>query len=319
MKWAWKFLSVAITDSSALKKLSSANAQCAPVHPVITSACVIIRIRLALAELKSHPSLFADSQQVELKCMSLRRFHKKEQDEDKRMSKCRLKERCNTMRGCKQTIFLFVLARNQTKAWARDLDATGSGQGNARERVGKRTQRRQLAKDDAEGQSTMDSRTDQSAWDRVQEQWERQTIWVRSSESTTVGRRKQWVEDQSRWVSIPRGFVEISRKMNVNVSLRTHKECSVNHPSCTWVDPSPYCLFALCYFSPVPSVVFLLATKKCVTPLSEPLDESPAKTELFLEIDKYTGVEGVLSQGRESFLTKWQFVVSSLWSGSVTK
>ena len=38
-------------------------------------------------------------------------------------------------RGCvEQTIFLFILARSQTEASARDFDATGSRQGNARER-----------------------------------------------------------------------------------------------------------------------------------------------------------------------------------------
>ena len=37
-------------------------------------------------------------------------------------------------------------------------------------------------------------------------------------------------EDQSRWISIPRGFVEISRRMHVSVSLQMHRECSVTEP-----------------------------------------------------------------------------------------
>ena len=59
----------------------------------------------------------------------------------------------------KQTIPLSVLARNQTMAWAHDLDATRSRKGTPEE-LDKGTQRRQLAKGDASGQSTLDSRID---------------------------------------------------------------------------------------------------------------------------------------------------------------
>ena len=38
-------------------------------------------------------------------------------------------------------------------------------------------------------------------------------------------------EDQSRWVSIPRSFVEISRRMHISVSLQMHRECSVTEPT----------------------------------------------------------------------------------------
>ena len=62
-----------------------------------------------------------------------------------------------------------------------------------------------------------------------------------------------------------------------------------------WVDPSPYCSFVLSSFSPTPSVVFLGAKKKFVIPLSEPLDDSPAKIELFKEVDKCGAARGIVT------------------------
>ena len=50
-----------------------------------------------------------------------------------------------------------ILARNQTKAWAQDPDVTGSGYGNARG-LDKGTEKKELAKGDASGQSTPNSR-----------------------------------------------------------------------------------------------------------------------------------------------------------------
>ena len=102
--------------------------------------------------------------------------------------------------SAKQTIPLFVLARNQTKARARDLDASGSRKGRPEE-LDKGTHRRQLAKGDASGQSTPDSRSDQSACVSP--------VPVR--------------EDRSRWVGIPSSFVEISLEIHVSVSLHMHK------------------------------------------------------------------------------------------------
>ena len=104
----------------------------------------------------------------------------------------------------RQSLCLFWRETRQ-RVWTRDLDTTGSRQGNARG-VGRRNSEKELAKSDAEGQSTSDSRRDQSAWDSVQ---------------------KQVREDQSRWVGIPSSFVEISRRMHVSVSLHMQRnaEC----------------------------------------------------------------------------------------------
>ena len=64
---------------------------------------------------------------------------------------------CDTMWVVRQADdpFLSVLARNQTKAWARDLrrDRKGARE-RQREELEKGTQRRQLAKGDAEGRLT---------------------------------------------------------------------------------------------------------------------------------------------------------------------
>ena len=180
------------------------------------------------------------------------------------------------MRRCaKQTIFLFVLARNQ-RPELEIFNATGSGVGKAGPRearaVEKGTQRRQLAKGDAKGELTPDSRRDQSAWDGVQEQW---------------GKTSQ---DESAFLMALWKFREGCT--SALVYRCTGNAVSRKHPSCTWVNLSPYCSFVLCSFSSTPPVVFLVTIKKCVMPLLEPFDESPAKTELFKEVDKYGGPKG---------------------------
>ena len=65
----------------------------------------------------------------------------------------------------------------------------------------KGTQRRQLAKGDARGQSTPDNR---------------ETSWHE------IGSRKVR-EDRSGWVGIPSSFVEILQEIHASVSLHMHK------------------------------------------------------------------------------------------------
>ena len=66
--------------------------------------------------------------------------------------------------------------RNQTKAWARDLDETGSRQENASEELEEGTKRRQLVTDDGRRRGEVGSRHGTSerlvAWDKVQQQLE---------------------------------------------------------------------------------------------------------------------------------------------------
>ena len=75
--------------------------------------------------------------------------------------------------SAKQTIPLSVLARNQTKAWARNLDATGSRQRNTSQGVERRNPEEAVG--DGRRRRAVGSRHRTSerpvAWDRVQHQW----------------------------------------------------------------------------------------------------------------------------------------------------
>ena len=109
-----------------------------------------------------------------------------------------LSEYCDTMKGVRQADDLFALPRNQAKAWARDLDATGSGQGNA-------------------GQGGIGSRNPEKA---VGKGWRRRVV--------DNGQQKEAVrEGQSGWVGIPSSFVEILLEIHACVSLQMYGKCSV--------------------------------------------------------------------------------------------
>ena len=78
--------------------------------------------------------------------------------------------------------------------------------------------RRLLAKGDASGQSTPDSR--ETSWDEIGSRAVR--------------------EDRSRWVGIPCSFVEISVEIHASVSLHMHKgmQCYITPLLSLWVNPS---------------------------------------------------------------------------------
>ena len=126
-------------------------------------------------------------------------------------------------------------------------DETGSGVGKA----GPRETRRQLEEGTPGGswrrvterdgwQSTPDSRSDQSALDRVQKQ-------VREDEL------------ESRWVGIPSSFVEISWRMHVSVSLHMKKECRVSQLNLLALKLTQVLLFVCSsfLFLPFPWLYFL--------------------------------------------------------------
>ena len=107
---------------------------------------------------------------------------------------------CYTMRGCaKQTIFLFVLARNQTKAWARDL-----------------------RRDRKWGKKGRSERS-QGSWKKELREgsWRKETQW--SSQQWSA----EGSSEDSGWVGIPSSFVEISLEIHASVSLQMHRKCSV--------------------------------------------------------------------------------------------
>ena len=110
--------------------------------------------------------------------------------------------------GCaKQTIFLLVLPRNQTKAWARNLRRDRKWVRERERELKRGTQRKRLAKGDAEWQSTPDSRRDQSAWDRVQD---------------GEGRPVKMSQHSSWLVEI------LQKKLHISDSLQMLKECRVS-------------------------------------------------------------------------------------------
>ena len=152
----------------------------------------------------------------------------------------------------KQTIFLFALGRNQTKARARGLDATGSGQGNTDQRgVGKRNPEK-----------------------AVGEGWRRES-------GVDNGQQKEAVrEGQSGWVGIPSSFVDISLEIHASVSLQMHRECNVMEPPFLHFELIEALIVLLFFFFHSLGCI-LVTIKKCVIPRSEPPDESPAQTESF--------------------------------------
>ena len=80
-------------------------------------------------------------------------------------------------------------------------------------------------------------------------------------------------EDSQRRVGIPCGFRRSFAKNTLPAIVykmheKLYKKVSQNYPSCTWSWPKS--ISFVCSFSPTHSVVFLVAVKKCVIPLSEP-------------------------------------------------
>ena len=123
--------------------------------------------------------------------------------------------------SAEQTNSLSVLARNQTKAWARDLRRDRKWARERESELEKGTQRRQLAKCDAEGQSTTDSWRDWSAWDMVQEQW---------------GKTSQ---DESAFLVALWKFHEgctsaLVYRCTGNAVSRNHPSCTLSWPKPTW-------------------------------------------------------------------------------------
>ena len=170
--------------------------------------------------------------------------------------------------SAKQTIPLTVLARNQTKAWARDLDATGSRKGTPVE-VGKRNSKKAVGKE----------------WpvDTGEQKWP-----VRMRESPVPVK-----EDRSRWVGIPSSFVEISLEIHASVSLHMHKGNATLHNTslAPWVNPS---IFFVCSFSSHSLDCISCCYEEMCDTLSEPLVDHRPRSEMFEEVD-VSGAEWVSS------------------------
>ena len=92
-------------------------------------------------------------------------------------------------------------------------------------------------------ESTPDSRSDQSAWDRVQKRW---------------GKASQ-DESAFPWLE------EISRRMHASVSLQGMQCHNLTFLHLSWL--KPYCSFVLCSFLPLPWLYFLCHEEKCNAPI----------------------------------------------------
>ena len=137
----------------------------------------------------------------------------------------------------KQTIPLSVLVWNQTKAWARDLDVTGSRQGNASQRVGRRNSEKAVG--DERWRRAVGSRH------RTAEE----TSWHEIGSSSSEGRSVK-MSQHSSW------FVEISLEIHASVSLQGMQCHNLTFLHLSW--PKPYCSFVLFSFSSTPLIVFFV-------------------------------------------------------------
>ena len=100
------------------------------------------------------------------------------------------------------------------------------------------------------------------------------------------GQQKEAVrEDSQRWVSIPCGFVDVSRKKHACDNLQMHEKLQkiVTQTSLSYAWNWPKSILFVCSFSPTLSVVFYVAVMKCVIPRRKPLDESLAMNSIGLK------------------------------------
>ena len=129
-------------------------------------------------------------------------------------------------------------------------------------------------REDRESRSTTESRREQLAVELV----------VQGKD----GQQKEAVrEDSQRWVSIPSGFVEVSRKIHARDSLqmhkRLHKSVTQTSLSCTWSWPKSVfvCLF---FYSHLLCCTLRICKEMCDTSgrkwEKKPLDKSLAMSSL---------------------------------------
>ena len=125
-----------------------------------------------------------------------------------------------------------------------------------------RSQREEMVKEPRGGQFTK----------RDAERNREQTAEGSSPESTTVSRRKQWGKTSQDELAFLVALSKFREKYTPSDSLQNAQKAvqkmSQNYPSCSWNWPKS--ILFVCSFSPTPSVVFLVAVKKCEIPLSEP-------------------------------------------------
>ena len=96
-----------------------------------------------------------------------------------------------------------------------------------------------------------------------------------------------------------------------------HRKCSVTEPPflhLSW--PKPLLFVCSLFFFSRSQGCLIVAIKKCVMPLLEPLDESPAKTELFKEVDVSGGGKGCCHSSLSKF-PYFPFFYFTMYTGVV--
>ena len=194
-------------------------------------------------------------------------------------------QNCDTMKGVRQADDPFICCGTKPdKGFELEIsDATGrrqgkaSGQRNSEKSVGDGQRVRQKSS----WQSIPDSRRDQSTRERVQSQW---------------GKTSQ---DESAFLV---ALWKFRKGCTSAFVYRCTKECRVSQLNLLALELTQAHIVRLFFvlFSPIPLIVFLVAVKKCVILLSEPLDDHRPRLKWFKEVDVFGG-GWLLSQTSSSY------------------
>ena len=190
---------------------------------------------------------------------------------------------CDTILVVRQADDPFVCfgAKPDKGFWTRDLNATWSRQGNASWELEEGTQRRSWRQETQSGswQSTPDR--EETSRHEVQQQW---------GKTIKMSQHSSW-------------FVEFSLEIHTSISLHMHRECSVTKLPFLHLEMTQAILFvcSLFFFSHSLDCISV-AMKKCVIPLSEPLDDHRPRLKWFRRSWCIRGAEGVSLQYRNSLV-----------------
>ena len=178
---------------------------------------------------------------------------------------CKIYLICDTMWVVrKQTISLSVLARNQAKSLdSRSPTRPEVGGSEIREKPEGSWQRNPE-------RVSWRIEAQRGSRERTAEGTSQDELAFQSGQRSAEGGSE---EDGQKWVGIPSGFCRSFAKNTLQAIVyemheKLFKKVLQNYPSCTWCWPKS--ILFVCFFSPTLSVVFLVAIKKCVIPLSEP-------------------------------------------------
>ena len=179
---------------------------------------------------------------------------------------------CDTMGWVRQLDYLFICfgAKPKQRPDLEISDKTGSGGGKEgprgdRGQLAKEPREGQLAKGDAERQSTRKNRGERSALSWLCREWQSQKSERRLLKPDELHGDR--VNQHKKMSALLAHFVEVSSKIHVSVSLQMHGECKVtqNSLSCAWSWHKPI-LFVCSFFSHSLGCISFVVVKKCELP-----------------------------------------------------